>query len=221
MAHVTETDFHVWTPLDLLERFGPIPLTRVRLDPEPGTATEEDLLRISDCDDRLYELVDATLVEKAVGWKESRVGAELLIQIGAHAKANRLGIVNGADGMTRFGEGLVRLPDVSFVSWDRLPGREVPDVSIADFPPDLVVEVISRGNTAEEMDRKLREYFKAGVRQAWYVYPAKREVRIYDAPDKYTVLGEQDVLDGGEILPGFTLSVAEVFAKPEAPPTQG
>ena len=82
--------------------------------------------------------------------------------------------------------------------------------------PDLAVEVISRDNTREEMDRKLSDYFAAGVRLVWYVYPATREVRVYASPEKYVTLGAQDTLDGGDVLPGFQLPLATFFAQPGA-----
>ena len=80
--------------------------------------------------------------------------------------------------------------------------------------PDLAVEVISRGNTREEMERKLLDYFAAGVRLVWYVYPVMREVRVYTMPEAYVTLGGQDTLDGGDVLPGFQLPLATLFAQP-------
>jgi Uma2 family endonuclease len=114
----------------------------------------------------------------------------------------------------RLGPGLVRLPDVSFISWDRLPRRAVPREEIWPIAPDLAVEVISRGNTREEMQRKLSDYFAAGVRLVWYVYPATREVYVYTSPDQCVRLAVQDTLDGGEVLPSFQLPLATLFADP-------
>ena len=128
---------------------------------------------------------------------------------------NRLGIVLGADGMLRFAPGLVRIPDVSFISWDRLPNREFPREEIWRLAPDLAVEVISRGNTRQEMARKLADYFSAGVRLVWYVYPATCEVEVYEAADKCVTLAAQDALDGGQVLPGFRLPLATLFAQPQ------
>ena len=116
--------------------------------------------------------------------------------------------------MVRLASGLVRIPDVSFISWSRLPDRRIPDQAIADLVPDLAVEVISRGNTRKEMSRKLREYFTAGVQLVWYVYPEAREVHVYTSVDRVHVMSERQSLDGGNVLPGFALSVAELFADP-------
>ena len=66
---------------------------------------------------------------------------------------------------------LVRIPDVSFVSWDRVPGRKFPSEPVPPLVPDLAVEVISPSNTPKEMDEKLQEYFEKGVRLVWFVRP--------------------------------------------------
>ena len=65
------------------------------------------------------------------------------------------------------------------------------------------------------MGRKLVEYFHAGVRLVWYVDPKKRTVRVYTAPDKSALLREDQTLHGGDVLPGFSLSIREYFAKAE------
>jgi len=215
MAHATEAAPGVWTAVDLVERFGAVPLDRIRHDPAPGSATESDVVEIRDREDRLYELVDGTLLEKTVGTYEAYLALLLGRLLGNHVAENGLGIVLGADGMMRLAPGLVRIPDVSFISWQRLPGRRVPRDPIADLIPDLAVEVISRGNTPKEMDRKLADYFTAGVRQVWYVYHApSRQVHVYNAADKSLVLNENQTLDGGELLPGFALDLRSLFAEP-------
>ncbi len=112
----------------------------------------------------------------------------------------------------------MRIPDGSFISLDRLPNRRVPREPIPDLAPDLAVEVISRSNTREEMERKLQDYFTAGVRLVWYVcHTPRREVRVYVAPGEYAVVREDETLNGGEILPGFQLALADLFAEPAAP----
>ena len=93
MAHALEPHPAVWTAADLVERFGPIPLDRVRHDPAPGTATEDHVVEIHDREDRLYELVDGVLVEKTVGIYESYLAAFLVRLIGNFVEENDLGIV--------------------------------------------------------------------------------------------------------------------------------
>jgi Uma2 family endonuclease len=136
----------------------------------------------------------------------------------AFVERHALGIVAGADGMLRLAPGLVRIPDVSFVSWDRLPQRRVPRQPIPDLVPDLAVEVLSEGNTRREMEQKLREYFSAGVRLVWYVDPVLQEVHVYTAPNQREVLTADHILRCGEVLPGFTLPVRQLFAEPTESP---
>ena len=214
-----------WTAADLLEHFGPIPLRRIRHDPPPGTANEQDVLDVYRREKRLCELVDGVLVEKTVGIQESYLAVLIASLISGFVRERGLGVVLGADGMARLAPGLIRIPDVSFIAWERLPGRVIPDVPFAPFGPDLAVEVLSPGNTAKEMRRKLLDYFESGVRLVWYVDPSKRTAEVVTAPDRSLVLREREVLDGGDVLPGFALPLARLFAElaprsSELPPGQ-
>jgi Uma2 family endonuclease len=201
---------------ELLERLGGISPKRVRMTPAPGTATVADVTRLRDKTRRLYELVDGTLVEKIMGAKESFIAMKLGGLMTNHSDARGdLGMVLGPDGMVKLMKKLVRIPDVSFTNWDRVPGRVVPDVPVPDLAPDLAVEVLSEGNTREEMERKLKEYFLSEVQLVWVIDPRKRTVRVYTSPDDVTDLGEGDTLDGGSVLPGFSVPVARLFAKLE------
>jgi Uma2 family endonuclease len=87
----------------------------------------------------------------------------------------------------------------------------VPREPIADLVPDLAVEVISAGNTRQEMERKLREYFQAGVEQVWNLYPNTREMHVYTDQNSHDVITESQSIAGGEILPGFTLPLKTLF----------
>jgi Uma2 family endonuclease len=187
---------------DLLASLGNISPKRVRLTPAPGTATVRDVARLLDRHKRKFELVDGTLVEKVMGLKESVV----VLELGAILKdwnrnAGNAGMLAGADGPFHLFGKLVRIPDLSFTNWDRLPGRRVPSEPVPDVSPDLAVEVLSEGNTREEMERKLKEYFLSEVSVVWFVDLRKRTVHIYTSPDDVTELGEADVLDGGDVLP--------------------
>ena len=117
---------------------------------------------------------------------------------------HRLGIIAGAAGTLRLAPGLVRIPDVSFASWEQLPGGRKPREPVADLAPDLTVEVISPGNTAREMERKRQEYLAAGVRLVWYVLPEPQEVHVYTA-ERHDVLTIDHEISGGDVLPEFTL----------------
>jgi Uma2 family endonuclease len=198
---------------DLVQRLGNIPLERICFTPPPGTATERDLLAAQRRSDRLYELVDGTLVEKAMGLSESMIGGQIIRRIGNFAEENDLGVPAGADGTVRLLKGLVRIPDVAFFCWDKLPGRVLPSKPIPDLAPDLAVEVLSATNTPAEMERKLREYFLSGVRLVWMIDPARRQAEVYTSPDApAATLDEAQALHGGDVLPGFTLPLAELFA---------
>jgi len=206
-----------WTVADLQRRFGPIPFSRIRQNPPPGTATEDDVLSLNDHENRLCELVDGVLVEKTVGVEESWIAGILITLINNHVLPRNVGFATGADGMYRLSLGLVRIPDVAFVSWVRIPDGQFPEQPIPDLVPDLAVEVISRGNTRKEMDEKLGEYFEKGVRLVWLVRPRTRVVDVYTSADQFARLTASATLDGGDVLPGFEIVVGDLFRKPEGP----
>ncbi len=201
------------TVADLLERLGGIPPQRMRYFPQPGTATEADVLEIEARENRLCELVDGVLVEKAMGYRESFLAVWIATELNKFIVPRNLGLVTGADGMIRLFPGMVRIPDVAFVSWERVPGGRVPREPIPHLVPDLAVEVLSESNTGAEMTRKRHEYFEAGVRLLWLVDPDAHTVTVFTGHDQSATFGADQVLDGGTVLPGFTLSLRDLFAK--------
>lgn len=202
------------TVADLVERFGPLPLCRLRVPPTLGTATEQDVFDFYAREKLLCELVDGLLVEKTMGFYESHLAALLIQFLGNHVRQQDLGILAAPDGMMRLAPGLVRIPDVSFIAWERLPQRQVPREAIPDLVPDLAVEVLSESNTAKEMQRKLEDYFAAGVRLVWYVDPDRRCVQVYTGVDQVRVVNRNETLTGEPVLPGFSLSLRELFPAP-------
>jgi Uma2 family endonuclease len=209
-----KTRFRLKNVEQLLKRLGGVAPRRVRLQPPPGTATEDDLIRLNDRNERLYELVDGTLVEKNVGFPESLLAHHLSAFLKEFLRTHDLGLVAGGDGGMRLLEGLVRLPDLAFVSWDQLPVRGVwPMEPISSLYPDLAVEVLSPSNSKGEIKRKLREYFLSGTRLVWLVDLRKRTVTVHTAPDRSSTLGEEATLDGGDVLPGLALPLLDVFAQ--------
>ncbi len=195
---------------ELLTHLGGVPASRVCLDPPLGTATKRDLIRLHATEDKLYELVDRTLVEKPTGSPESFLAAELIFLLRTFLQANDWGFLYAPDALIEMLPNLVRGPDVCFVSWDKRPDRTVPGEPISTLIPDLAVEVLSPDNTRAEMERKRGEYFRAGVRLVWEIDPAKRTADAYTAPDARTAV---DVLDGGDVLPGFRLPLAKLFER--------
>lgn len=202
-----------WTATDLVRRFGPIPLSRVRTRPAPGTATEDHATAIQEKEGRLCELVDGILVEKTVGQFESAVAVRLVILLGVFLRGKNLGQVFGPDGMMKLEWGLVRIPDVSFVSMDRLRTANIqPHAPLAVLVPNLAVEVLSPSNTEEEMDEKLHDYFSHGVELVWYIDPRDQAVTVYRSLDDSQVIRLPDQLIGDPVLPGFSVPLPELFA---------
>src|SRR5262245_28568204 len=201
-----------WTAADLVAHFGPIQLRRIRQDPAPGAATEQDVLDIYEREKRLYELVDGVLVEKAMGIQESFLAGLLVGLINNFARPQNPGFALGADGMARLKPGMVRIPDVSFIAWAQVPGRKVPRLAMLNFAPVLAVEVLSPSNTQQERDRKLQDYFATGVQVVWYIDDAHRTVQVFTAVDQSTTVREPAILTGDPVLPGFALPLQELFA---------
>jgi Uma2 family endonuclease len=213
MTPVLTSPAAIETLADLLEYLGGIAPDRVRFRPPPGTATEEDVLAIHAREGRLYELIDGVLVEKAVGLRESYLASVLITILWSFVRPRNLGIVTGEAGTMRLAFGLVRIPDVAFISWQRLSGRRIPTEPIPALAPDLAVEILSSSNTPGEMARKRQEYFAAGVQVVWQIDPNARTVEVYTTPDQSTVLRETHILAGGTALPGFVLPLHELFAE--------
>jgi Uma2 family endonuclease len=207
------------TAVDLAVRFGPIPLNRIHFRPLPGTAIEQDVLAAHEREGRLCELVAGILVEKTVGFQEAVLATALGALLREWVAPRGLGVVVGPDGMMRFAPGLVRIPDVSFLSWDRFPQRRLPADALPDLVPDLAVEVLSASNTRAEMEGKLRDYFGHGVCLVWFVDPRGRTVRVYTSADydQFVELDQSQTLDGGAVLPGFTLPLGQLFAELDPP----
>jgi Uma2 family endonuclease len=209
-----------WIPADLTvadisDQFGPISLARIRTTPRPGSATEQDVVDIEAHEDLLFELYDGVLVEKAMGFYESYLAGLILQFLNEFIQKHDLGIAAGEAGMLKLLPGEVRIPDVSFISWDQLPNRKIPREPIPTLAPTLAVEVISKGNTPREMERKLSEYFSAGSRLVWYVYAESRSVHVFNSPTSQVRLDENQTLDGGDLLPGFELPLSRLFQTPD------
>jgi Uma2 family endonuclease len=198
-----------------LHALGDIPLERVVMDPPPGTATEPDLLTLVDRDKRICEFVDGTLVEKPAGSKESYIAGVLITALNTFVIPRKLGVVTGEAGPFRLRANRIRLPDVAFISIRDLPGGKLPDEPILALSPALAVEVLSESNTKAEMRQKTSEYFEAGSRLVWLIYPKTRSVAVYESPsdEPARLLRDDDMLDGGSVLPGFTLPIADLFAE--------
>jgi Uma2 family endonuclease len=213
MATATRTRSKPFTLTELVKRFGAIPASRIRTNPALGLATEQDVKDADAHEDRLCELIDGVLVEKTLGAYESRVAVVIGHFFEAHRDVDDRGLVLSEAGMLRIAPGQVRIPDVSFISWNQLPGREFPGEPIPSLYPDLAVEVLSEGNTQKEISQKIREYFRSGTSLVWVIDPDGRTVRVYTGPRRSTLFREADTLDGGSVLPRFRLPVKLIFER--------
>jgi Uma2 family endonuclease len=175
--------------------------------------TAEDLQRMVP-DGYRYELVKGELLRMPPagnihGKRTMRLGWRLA----RHVEANDLGIVFAAETGFRLASDpdTVRAPDVAFVVKTRV--EEVGEFE-GFWPdaPDLAVEVISPGDSYTEVEEKVEEYLQAGARAVWVVDPRRRTITVYRSLTDITILIENDTLEGGDIIPGFSYRVAEVFA---------
>ncbi len=198
---------------DRLADLGNIPLSRILTTPPPGEANCDDVTRAHDEQGKLCELVDGTLVEKAVGFQESFLASVLIHWLANFLEVHKLGIATGPDGMMQLFSDTVRGPDVAFVAWARLPGGKIPSKPIPAVVPNFVIEVLSISNTYGEMSRKRREYFHAGVELLWMVDPRQRTVAVYNSALDVRVVSEGGKLDGAKVLPGFEVDTGLLFGK--------
>ena len=176
--------------------------------------TAEDLLRVSARDKgrKRYELVRGELIEMApAGPPHSRIASKLNSRLRIHVEPQDLGEVYGPDAGFRISSDpdTVRAPDVSYIAKGRLPDPEPP--GFWPVVPDLVAEVVSPGDTAVEVQDKVDEYLRAGVRLVWVLYPEARTIYAYDSLEAARVLHAEDTLTGGSVLPGFSCPVRDIF----------
>jgi Uma2 family endonuclease len=214
MTEEPRVSVEIQTLQELVDRLGGIPLSRILAKPAPGTATEADLLAVNDHKRHLCELVDGVLVEKAMGFRESLLAGVLIGVLRAFVVPRNLGLVTAPDGSIKLFAGLIRLPDVAFISWSRIPGGRVPDEPMPRLAPDLAIEVLSKGNTKSEMRRKRRECFEAGVDVVWEVDPKRRTVSVYRrGHGKPVVYDQTQTIEADGVLIGFRLVLADLFGE--------
>lgn len=206
------------TLADVIHALGDVPLHRI-LFHKLGTATEDDVLRyLSHEPKRLVELVDGVLVEKPMGQKEGYFAASLIAFLVVYVRPRRLGVVGAPDTLFRITPDKFRLPDVCYTAWENLPNATAHLERTGQFSPDLAVEILSSGNTRLEIEQKRREYFSAGTMLVWIFDPEAETVAVYTSADEFTLLKRTDTLDGGVLMPGFTLPLEDLFGDPQLNP---
>lgn len=173
--------------------------------------TLDEFVRLPD-DETRKELVRGRVVrEPPANFEHGGLAAHIAHRLREFVAREDLGMVVGAEtGFILFEEPpTVRAPDAAFVTRERLPEDRT---GFAPLAPDLAVEVVSPSNTMPQIHDKVCDFLDAGTRTVWIIEPSRRTVMIYRSRDDIRLLTEEDTLDGGDVLPGFRVEVAELFA---------
>ena len=184
----------------------PAPKTR------PKLVTANELLEM-DRRDIKGELIRGVFCEKMSSGTEH---GEIAMLLGSgminFVRPRRIGRVIGGDSgvFLEKGPDTVREPDIAYISADKLP-LDIRVRGYLEIIPDLVAEIISPSDRPAQIHDKTRMWLSYGVRIVWEIHPERREVQVHQLGQPPTVLGEDDTLDGGDILPGFTLPVRDIF----------
>ena len=160
------------------------------------------------------ELVRGDLVVMApAGGRHGRVAHKIELFIGTHVLERNLGRVFAAETgfLLRCNPDTVRAPDVAFVSGERLGPEDTP-AGFLETAPDLVVEVVSPGDSADAVRDKIRNWLEVGTRLVWVLYPEPRSVVVHRRGHTAEKLSEEDILDGAPVLEDFAVRVRELFA---------
>lgn len=163
-------------------------------------------------DDALYEVIDGRIVEK-VQMGTYPVELASILQGYLDPFVRRAGVGRAIiEVLFRIDARTEYRPDLAFVSHAKWPlSRRAPKKQPWEIVPDLAVEVISENDKGEEVLGKTRDYFRAGVRAVWLVYPSLEVIHIFDSFTQIRVLTRADVLEGGDLIPGFRLPLSELF----------
>jgi Uma2 family endonuclease len=173
--------------------------------------TAKDLSEMGE-EGEFCELVDGELVRLSPSFfPEARVVRTVQRLLDNFVSPRQLGEIFGPDLGYQLTPHRVRAPDVSFVSAEKLAAYGNPQ-EFAMVVPDLAVEVISPEVKYGYLQRKIRDYFEAGVRLLWIVDPAMRTVTVHRSPVDLRVLTTADTLSGEDVMPGFSCPIAELFA---------
>lgn len=172
--------------------------------------TADELLRRPD-DGGRYELVEGELKTMSPsGLEHGRIAARIAVHLGAHVRQHRLGEIYIAEAgfLLMRGPDTVRVPDVSYVSGERV----IETSGFMPGPPDLAVEVISPSDLASEVSFKTSQYLRAGTRAVVVVDPEKRIVYVHRASgaDVVTKIAE-NILEVDDVVAGWKMPLAEIF----------
>lgn len=168
----------------------------------------EAFLRLPENADHDFEYIGGRIVEVVSNNYSSELAILIATYIGIYLLKNRIGRLTGADG-GYWVSGERYIPDVGFIHYARQP--EPSHEAYNPNPPDLAVEVLSPTNDDEKMRIKVTNYLLAGT-WVWVVDPIEQKVEVYQPGVPVKVLYLNDTLDGGDVLPGFSLALKDIFA---------
>ncbi|MFQ5637677.1 MAG: Uma2 family endonuclease [bacterium] len=171
--------------------------------------TDEDLLQLPD-DGHKYEYVEGELQVSPANLYHEDIAVNLILRLGKVVKKLRWGRLYSSSAGFRMKSGNLLSPDVSLVKNSRLPGGKSPE-GFGYFAPDLAVEILSPSDSLAALQTKINEYFENGSEQVWVFDPRKRMATVYSSLTDYEVLNENDILRGGDLLPGFSCALKDLF----------
>ena len=173
--------------------------------------TAEEFARIPN-DDYHYELVEGRVVRMSPpGSRHGVLATRIASLLHQHVAAHQLGaVMTCAGAKLAANPDTVREPDIAFVRQDRIPATGVPD-GFWPGAPDLAVEITSPGDRPSEIRTKVDDYVARGVRLVWVVDPKKKTVTAHTPQSPPVTLGADDLLDAGDVIPGFSCTVSRIF----------
>lgn len=188
--------------------------TAIELKADQKVWTDEEFTALPK-DGHRYEIVDGELIDMGnSGALHGYICSLLLAALTSYVLPQKLGVILDSSTAFKMKNGDRRSPDISFFAKERLQGMTELPTGFLEGAPDLAVEILSPGNTVEEVHGKLVEYFENGTRLAWIVHPSEHYVLVYrSAQEPDRLLKSADFLDGEEVVPGFTLPVTDLFQK--------
>lgn len=174
--------------------------------------TDEELMALPK-DGYKRELLQGEIVMSPAGSEHGIIAVAVCAELRAHARRHRLGAVFDSSTGFRLTPDDLLSPDAAFVSRARLVSLQRIPRGFFPGAPDLVVEVLSPSDTLEYVHEKMAGYFAHGCRLAWAINPIERNALVYRTSEAERLLRVTDVLDGDDVLPGFRLPLAELFAE--------
>lgn len=188
--------------------------TAIELKTDKKVWTDEEFMALPK-DGHRYEIVNGELIDMGnSGALHGNLAIILSSALFATVNAQKLGSLFDSSTAFKMKNGNKRSPDISFFAKERLQGMTELPTGFLEGAPDLAVEILSPGNTVEEIETKITDYFDNGARLVWVISPTQHYVLIYrcaQEPDR--LLKSVDSLDGEEVIPGFIFPVADLFQK--------